>query len=254
MRLRQGDIIESSEAGFAQLEFAEGAIVALGPSSRLFLFKIATNHTAGKAGANTAELVLLSGWLKGQTGSSAGEYRYASPLLSAATRDGTVVLHATAAEVEMFVESGEANVCEVDADGGCRHPSIAKNGEFFSRTVGKRMASSKRPSPAFIESVPRPFHDTFPSRLSRFTGKSVEPQRDHEVTYSEIESWLSIALPWRRGFVGRFQPRLRDAGFRKAIEAHLADHPEWGAAVHPEKIRPKTSAAAADSSDLQQKR
>ena len=31
MRLRKGDFIESSNAGFAQLEFVGGAIVALGP-------------------------------------------------------------------------------------------------------------------------------------------------------------------------------------------------------------------------------
>jgi hypothetical protein len=34
MRLRKGDFIESSNAGFAQLEFVGGAIVALGPLSR----------------------------------------------------------------------------------------------------------------------------------------------------------------------------------------------------------------------------
>src|ERR1700681_1736968 len=67
VRLNQGDILESSAAGFAQLEFSGGTIVALGSSTRVLLF----SHTAGRdAHGNAEQLVLLSGWLKSQTGSS----------------------------------------------------------------------------------------------------------------------------------------------------------------------------------------
>jgi hypothetical protein len=66
------------------------------------------------------------------------------------------------------------------------------------------------------------------------------PKRDHEVTYSEIEDWLNTRLVWREGFVSRFEPRLEDAAFRKAVEAHLGNHPEWDEALYPEDYEAKT--------------
>jgi hypothetical protein len=242
-RLRQGDIIESSTPGFAQLEFAGGTTVALGASSRLFLFNYSRGNRGGKA--DTAQLVLLSGWLKGETAVSGGAYRYASPLLAAATNDGTVVMHATAQETEIFIESGSANIAEVSPNGNWGQSVRAKVGQFLSRSAGKNVTNSARPTSTFIESVPRPFRDTLPSRLSRFE-KPVELRRDHEVTYSEIESWLNIGQTWRKGFVERFKPRLKNAEFRRAVEAHLNNHPEWDSVLHPEK-RPPTPVPAHDT-------
>jgi hypothetical protein len=75
MRLREGDILQTGPAGTAQtqLELSCGVIIELGPSSQLFLF----NRRAA-----ATELVLLNGWLKGETTSCS--YRYASPLGSVA--------------------------------------------------------------------------------------------------------------------------------------------------------------------------
>jgi hypothetical protein len=247
VRLHQGDIIESSDPGFAQLEFAGGTTVALGASTRLFLF----SHPRGKKmgdKANTAQLVLLSGWLKGETAVNGGAYRYASPLLAAATQDGTVVLHATAQAAEIFIESGSASIAEVRPNGNRGQSVGAKAGQFFSRRAGKNLTDNPRPTSTFIESVPRPFRDTLPSRLSRF-GKPVEPRHDHEVTYPEIQPWLNIGQTWRRGFVERFQPRLKDAEFRRALEAHVNNHPEWDPVLHPEKYLPPPRPTPAHNTD-----
>jgi len=107
VRLREGDILENGERGFAQLELSGGTIAVFGPSSRIFLFRLGSG----------AEIVLLSGWLKGE-GSSSGAYRYSSPLLSASTRSGTVVVRGGEEIAEIFVESGSANV---SGDGICGH-------------------------------------------------------------------------------------------------------------------------------------
>jgi hypothetical protein len=234
MRLRQGDILESSEKGFAQLEFVGGAIVALGPLSQVYIFR---HGQGGKASGESSggDLVLLSGWLKGESNSSAGSYRYASPLLAATTGNGTVVFHRTESGCDIFVESGSAVISEVSPEGNSRQPAAAKAGQFFSRQAGQSPVSLSRPSPAFVAALPIPFRDTLPSRLSHFTDKPAEPKVLHQVSYAEIQPWLTMAPAWRKGFVERFESRLKDPEFRKQLEMHVGEYPEWDPILHPEK-------------------
>jgi hypothetical protein len=235
MRLRQGDILETGPAATAQaqLEFTGGAIVDLGPSSRAFLFS--------ESGL-TAEIVLLTGWLKGET--TSGSYRYANPLITAATKGGNVLLHATPDAAEIFVERGAAAVSISSAT------AMASGADkvFFTRRAGKPIAAAGRPSQEFVTAMPMSFRDVLPSRGSRFGGaKPPVPKSDHDVTYAEVERWLTFSSAWDRGLAGRFKPRLQDSAFRQAIEAHLSVLPEWEPIVHPENH--KTGTATADKSD-----
>jgi hypothetical protein len=243
VRLHAGDILENSDKGFVQLEFIGGGIVALGGSTRVLLF----SHAAGRSG--TAELVLLSGWLKGETGSNAGTYRYDSPLLAATTQNGSLLLHSATEAAEIFVESGSARVGEVSPAGIWRDPQLVKAGQFSSRLAGKNVTISSRPSSQFVDSMPHQFRDTLSALLPRFTAKPPQPKRDHEVTYSEIQPWLTMPQAWRRGFVKRFQVRLDDPAFRKALEAHLKDYPEWDPLIHPERYQSKPSPTATGNPD-----
>jgi hypothetical protein len=230
VRLRQGDILENGEGGFAELELSGGTIVVLGPSSRMFLFRLGSG----------AEIVLLSGWLKGEAGSS-GAYRFSSPLLSASSRSGTVVLRGREEIAEIFVESGSANVSAMSPDGNWGHPVSVSAGQFCTRQRGKNVAINPRPAATFLDEVPRAFRDTLPSRLARFSDKKpLELRRDHEASFGEIQGWLTMAPRWRTGFVDRFQSRLKDTAFREALDKHLDALPEWDPVLHPEKYAPKT--------------
>jgi hypothetical protein len=231
--LRQGDIIESSDKGFAQLEFLGGAIVALGPSSRMYVFR---HGIGGKSGADTTgtELVLLSGWLKGQSDTHAGPYRYENPLLAVTTGNGTVVFHANESECAVFVESGSAAIGEVSPDGNVGKPTAASAGQFFARLKGKGLVNSPRLNASFVEAMPRSFRDALPSRTAHFTGKPIAPKAQHQVSYAEIQPWLTMPSAWRMGFVNRFEPRLKDPEFRKQLENHVAGHPEWLPILHPQ--------------------
>lgn len=244
VRVFPGDMIESSDSGFVQVEFAGGTIIVLGGSTRVLLFSHDRGRSLGNPG-NSAGLFLLSGWLKGQSGARAGAHSYDSPLLAASTQDGTLVLHSAGASVEMFVEYGSARVSEVSPDGIRRDPRVTKAGQFSSRLAGKDITVYPRPSSTFVEAMPRQFRDSFPSRMSRFAEKPPQPKRDHEVTYFEIQPWLTIGQTWRKGFVKRFQSRLKDPKFHKAVESHLKDHPEWGPLIFPEAYPPKTASTAA---------
>jgi hypothetical protein len=250
VRLRQGDILESSESGFAQLEFTGGTIAALGPSTRLFLLRPVPSQSGNSTGAKSAiaELVVLRGWLKGETSSSSGSYCYASPLL-AATTTGTIVMHAAAQDANVFVETGSAVVSEIGREGTPGHTAGATAGQFLSRGAGKDVAAGSRPDPSFLESMPRPFRDTLPSRMPIFSEKSVPANPDHPVSYSEIQPWLTMGKVWRKGFVERFQSRLKDPTFRRALQDHLAEHPEWDPVLHPDKYPPKPAPLAWGTSD-----
>ena len=237
VRLRQGDIIETPEKGFAQLEFLGGGIVGLGPASRMYVLRHGSGKTSGSAGGGT-ELVLLSGWLKGQSSADAGAYRYESPLIAATTLNGTVVFHSGVGECDVFVESGSAKLADVNAAGDAGKFSGGNAGQFFSRHSGKSLSSDSRPSAGFLKEMPQAFKDTLPSRLVHFGGKPAEPKAQHPVTYAEIQGWLTMPRGWRRGLVARFEPRLKDPEFRKELEAHEAEYPEWGPVLHPEKTNP----------------
>ena len=249
--LRQGDILENADKGIVQLEFVGGTVVVLGPSSRLYIFRHAVGRSSGAAEGDSAgtQLVLLSGWLKGESKSDAGSYRYQDPFLATTTGNGTVLIHSYETGADVFVESGAATIAEVGPDGGARHPGPAKAGQFFSRRAGKAVASASRPSQAFIDAMPPAFRDTLPSRLERFAGKSVEPKLDHQVSYAEAEPWLTMPSAWRRGLIDRFEPRLRDPEFRRQMELHVAEFPEWDVILHPEKKSPETPPPAAPNSE-----
>jgi len=238
VRLHPGDILESAPGGFAQLELTGGTIVALGPSTRLLFL--------GHGTKTAAELVVLSGWLKGETGANAGSYSYATPQLAATTRGGAVVLEASREQTNLFVESGNASISKVSPQGYLTNPQGATAGQFLTRRDGKNTVVNSRPDQAFLDAIPRAFRDTLPPRLSRFP-KGVDPRPEHDVTYAEVQPWLTMALSWRRGFVERFQPRLKDAEFRRELDAHVRDYPEWDPILHPEKYEPKTPPAAAAS-------
>jgi hypothetical protein len=220
MRLRQGDILETGPAptAQAQLEFTGGAIVEVGPSTQILLLS--------QAGA-TAETAMLTGWVKGET--TTGTYRYSSPLVTATTKGGNVLLHLTTDTAEVFVERGTASV----SIGNAAATPSSNEKIFFTRKAGKPIVPAGRPSGEFIGAMPVSFRDEFPSRLARFAGaKPPVPKSDHDVSYAEIERWLTSG--WGKGLVARFKPRIQDSAFRQAIEAHLSALPGWEPVLHPQ--------------------
>lgn len=231
MRFQSGDIVETASPGFVQAEFSGGTIAAIGPATRVWI-----RGTGGER-----DLVLMSGWVKAETPPNGGTYRLVGPLLSATSKGGAVIVHAGAGEAAIYLENGNATIEEV---GGKTIP--AKSGQFLTRHAGKNAVVAARPDNAFVDAMPRPFRDTLPSRMSRFAGKkSPEPKMDHEISYAEAEPWLKLGRGWRRTFSERFQPRLKDAEFRKSVEQHIAEYPEWDRVLHPEKYENSPSAPSA---------
>ena len=234
MSIRQGDIIESSDQGFVQLEFGNGAIIALGPSSRMYILQGAPGKTKGEQNVGL-DLVMLNGWFKSESTSNKHLYRYRTPLLAAITTGGTLVVRSDPSECDVFLESGSVSVGEVNPSGVSGGATAGKVGQSFSRKKGAAAPRLARPSGEFLEDMPRPFRDTLPPRIARYSAQPVEPKVGHPVTNEEIGHWLRIPSAWRKGLPERFATRLSAPDFRKQIELHLKEFPEWGPLLRPKK-------------------
>jgi len=237
VRLGDGDILSIDPKGQAQIEFQDGAILNLSQGARAMLISIAPER--GTRGHS--EVAVLSGWAKfTQKKSGKGtQYRYLTPRAEIAAGEATAVLNAGKEFTDIFIESGAVKFSEIGAKGAQTAARDAKGGEFIVRRVEQPATFAPRPSAEFVKNMPRHFQDNLPVLLDRFKSRKVEPRREHEVTYAEVEAWLKAGFSIRRTFVKRFEGRSKDSEFRGKLIENLREHPEWDRVLYPEKYEPK---------------
>lgn len=230
--VKKGDILETAAGGFAQLEFADQTIVALGPDSRLFVFDCPASEGDRK---HAPQLVLLRGWLKTETPAQdpAENGRYWLGGLTMAARPGSTVAHVAPAETRLFVETGTADIAPAEKP---RAPAtVAKAGQFVSRARAAAPLLRNGLPAAFIAEMPRAFQDTLPPQAPRLRQPAAAPKPERAVNYEDVADVLSLPVGFRVGFIRRFENRLSDSAFRRAVDANMRRHPEWDRVLHPEK-------------------
>lgn len=185
--LRANDMLESG-SGAIQFE-AGGATLALGPASRVFV-------------KNGGELVLLDGWLK-LHGRADRAFTVATSNLQLASAGSTVTLHAAGAASELFAESGEVLVHELD--GGKRKRSAGVPHEHFAvRSGALPLRLADRPPPAFLAAMPRSFRDDLVALPAG--GAPIAPHHERPATFAELAPWLAAHPTLRRQVQMRFDP------------------------------------------------
>lgn len=233
MQLKRGDILETSSNSFAQLEFDSGGVVALGPVTRVYILPFRGSSDGHEP---SLDLVILEGWLKSEAAVAKGLYRFRSVLLTVSTTGGTVVLRTSSTSCDIFLESGSSfSLSEASPSGETGAPTQPKAGQFFSRQRGAPVSFFARPTASFLDALPKQFRDTLPPRRSHLLDKPVDTKAEHAVSFDEIEPWLKLPSLWRRGLAERFSPRLSDANFRKQVERHVQEFPEWAPILYPKK-------------------
>jgi hypothetical protein len=241
--LNSGDIIETDAKNLMFIEFQNNAVIGVGPSSRLYLLPR----------ADTATLVLLRGWIKADIHSRASPNLFSvlGPRLGASTRGGTFVMRVKDTGDELFHEDG-AMTLVIREEGRSGVPRETKVNQYLVREGRGAVTAQPRPAAQFVDGLPVAFRDPLPAALSeRLKGRTVEPKAVREVSYDDVQAWLAMPRDWRSGFVTRFRPRLRDATFCSAVDAHMANHPEWYPILHPPpppEDNPEAAAAAAAAS------
>jgi len=219
-----GDIIETGPRAFLAIEIQGGSLVGIGPSTQVYFMQR----------ADVATLVVLKGWVKADVrpGSKSAAMRIVGTRIGIQSRQAVVLLYADERADEIFDEQGSATLLLRD-DAATRVGKEILPNQFFVREDRTDVVSQPRPSPEFVAKMPMPFQDPLPEHASAKLKKSVAPQLVREVNYSDIQTWLAIPRDWRAGFIGRFRGRLRDPAFFAAMDAHMAQHPEWQVILHP---------------------
>jgi FecR-like protein len=228
--LHAGDMLALGPKGQAQIEFDDGSIINLSRGARAMLI-------SAQAQSGEPSVALKSGWAKFTRAKApkGKPFRYITPLVRLSTAGGTGVLRPGEDASELFLESGAGRIVELSGAGAPGGGRDLKGGEFAVRRAGQLLAASTRPSQDFLKNMPAHFRDDLPAFLPRLRNRKIDPVREHEATYAEVETWLKASLPIRRGLAERFHGRAKDPQFRAKLIENLAAHPEWDRILFPEK-------------------
>ena len=225
VRIHEGDILATDAKGQAQLQFVNGGLVNAGGDTQLLVAR------APRGG--DAEIGVLSGWIKFDHKKAAAPVRfgYLARGLRVAADEAAAVLHVGESSIEAFVESGSIKLFV----GGDREGRAVKVNEFVVLKSGQPPVFAPRPAAEFIKAMPRHFRDPLPSLADKFKDRKIDPKRERDVSYGDVEGWLKADLPLRKGFVKRFQVRAHDAEFRAGLVKNVRSHPEWDPVLFPER-------------------
>lgn len=238
VRLAAGDLLETGpQARLLRLEFGDGVILDLGPSTRAL---VAPRLGARGQGA-TPHVYVLQGWFKliQPAGGAPVPAAVLTPAYALSEPAGQQVASVDAGGFQLFCEAGAVALQDRAAAKPAPPPVRLKAGEFFSRRGSDKAAVTPRPTPAFIQAVPRSFLDPLPARAALFKGRDVPPKRLGDLAYADVAPWLAGEPMLRSHFAGQWRALARRPDFRAGLVEHMRDHPEWDRIVFPEKYRPK---------------
>jgi hypothetical protein len=216
--LLAGDIVETGANAFVVIQEPGGDLVGIGPSTEIYFVERQEVIT----------LFVLRGWVKVDVKS--GPIRLTGTRLGIQGHQAVMLLHADERSTEVFDEQGSTTL--LPADGDAR--PVGKETEparFFVRGEQLDVLSQASPSAEFVANMPGPFRDPLPAYAK--LPEPIAPRVVRAVSYSDIESWLTIPREWRGSFVGRFRGRLKDPAFFAAMDAHQVLLPDWKRILHP---------------------
>ena len=233
VRVQPNDLVETAKDTFARLEFDDATRLDLGPETRLQF-----NHP-NETTADRPALYVLSGWIKLSFDDSkrARASAFATPLFDGIDLAGVVLARVDARGGAIFVEQGRARIANRHVH-GLATPAL-KAGDFAVIAKDGRAVVDTRPSPEFVDQMPRAFRDSIPSRLARYREHEVAPRPLGDFSYGEVESWLDAEQSVRRQFVHSWRAKADETAFRILLTAKVSLHPEWGPVLFPELYAPK---------------
>jgi hypothetical protein len=228
--VQKDDILETG-SGAAQVEIGAGpdAIVALGPNTRVLVVAMDGKSATG--------LALLQGWVKVLATTGRGAV-VLTPALQVTLGAGSTIVRSQDGRDAVFAEEGAQQVARIDGQGRAGAPLKLAAEQYTAVDPDRPQLAAGRPPRAFVAEMPPAFRDRLvrarqaPGSAQKNAGM-VTPVKERDADFTDVEAWLTSALPVRHGFVSRFRARLGDPAFRKPLERALGQSPEWKAVLRP---------------------
>jgi hypothetical protein len=236
IRIEGGDILSTGSRSLAQVELADGTLVAIGPETRAMLVSAPSPRIE-------AQVAVLGGWLKIAAGKPARALRCVAPGAQVTTSDAATVLRFGPLLTEAFVESGSIRVNRSERGG---NPIALKSGQFLRLGASGPPSVGSRPARDFVEAMPIAFRDPLPQLMAKYRDRPADARREREASYADVSDWLNSSLALRHALVRRFAGRAHDPEFHAGLVKDMRHHPEWDRVLFPEKYEtPPPPAAAA---------
>lgn len=186
-QLQAGDIVESG-AGGIQLEERNSSTIALGPASRIWL--------------KTGEPVLLDGWMKIQALAGA-PLKFGAGGLQLSAAGGSVILHAAAGKTELFVETGDPSVVEMEGAKAVRTTRLPRE-QYAVCSPNQPLKLLARPPKEFLAGMPATFQDTLMPVAVK--GPPPAPKLERRAAFAEVAPWLAGEPALHQTIYRRFNP------------------------------------------------
>ncbi|NYE60053.1 hypothetical protein FHW58_001205 [Duganella sp. 1224] len=178
--LLPGDIVAAGQRGL-QIEWSNGALMALGPDSSVVL----------ENNPGTPAVSLLRGWFKlaavkpanSQLSATAGQ-------LSLRADQGSVIVHVAPDKSELFVEQGKLPLTETDR-GAIDGPQTVGREQYALRRGTQALQVMPRAPKLFIGEMPRAFFDPLVAIGNRVRPAELAPVR--EANAADDPDWRPTA-------------------------------------------------------------
>jgi hypothetical protein len=234
--LQSGDILATgARTRLLRIEYPDGHALALGPGAQVLL-----DPRLGGALAK-AGVYVLAGWTKLEVPQGQAVTLAGPPLAVSSVGGAAVASWPTASGGAMvFAESG---ALQLQSRARAGAPAVLASGQMLALAgSGTKPELAPRPTPAFVQAMPRAFMDSLPPRAAAFAGKEVAPRPLGPLAYADAQPWLDAEPALRQAFARRWRAKAHDAEFRRGLVAGLKAHPEWEPVLFPPM--PRAGAAA----------
>ena len=234
--LEEGDILELEEGALLQIELSDGSALSFSSRAQARL-------PAAGAGGKPGDLLFASGWAKLHLTSAAQVPAVSSAQVRLIGQNTVYVMSAGADGTALFLESGE--LVPVFAGAKAGQPAVIKGGDFVAVKPDFSVTSAKRAPPPFVAAMPKVYLDQLPVRLAKLKARGVEPRRERDAGFADLDAWVKRYPSARAALLAQFTPLLKDKEFLAQLEPAIKDYPEWEQAIRPEKTKGKPTGKAA---------
>lgn len=230
-RLGPGTLVETdANASLLRLEWPDGSLLDLGPSTRVMLRPPSEKPTL----QGRPLFYLLQGWAKQTQGAAVSGHL--SPAFDVPSFKGVLVSQIDGSGAVLFSELGGEQV------------SGRRSAALLPLRAGQAAVSGSdgsvkillRPPEGWLARIPRAFRDTLPPQAARFKGPPPALEPRAALSYAALQHWLVAEPEMRHDFPTRFAALLSDRAFRAAVTKQLSQHPEWEVVLYP----PRPASAA----------